>query len=492
LRIAIAQFSHETCTFCPERTTIDSLEPYVQRGQEVIDENKGIPNYLNGFISVLEDNDTDIIPIISVGMAPGPYTSWFTPECFDKYSNEIANKIKSQMPVDGVLLALHGAMAVEGVEKPEAEIVRRVRKVVGEVPIMVTLDLHANEDHELTDASDAVFIIRTYPHIDTDETGQKAAKCLIDTIKGKVKPTQALRKPGVVSASIFQGSEYHPMKVLYDLCREYEKRSDVIAVSVAPGFAYADVVDIGMSIIAVTDNNEELANEIVNDLCQKAWDLRFDLNKQLPKTKEGIAEVIELVNQGKGPVTVADGADRTGDSTHVLRELIEQGATNFAIPGMSDPKAIKYLFNNHQVGDNVTIKVGGWASKFSGEPVEISGEIIFMGSPEYKRVGPMGHGQKIKDSKIVTIDMGQDRYVVVSDRMRGANDSAPYTAANIDYTKLDIIPLKSRVHHRAYWDDIAKVDYKIDAPGIGAPNLLTLEYNNVPKDAYPIGDNFRR
>jgi len=104
----------------------------------------------------------------------------------------------------------------------------------------------------------------------------------------------------------------------------------------------------------------------------------------------------------------------------------------------------------------------------------------------------MGHGQKIKDGKIVTIDMGQDRYVVVSDRMRGANDSAPYTAANIDYTKLDIIPLKSRVHHRAYWDDIAKVDYKIDAPGIGAPNLLTLEYNNVPKDAYPIGDNFRR
>jgi microcystin degradation protein MlrC len=463
----------------------------VQRGQDVIDENKGIPNYLNGFISILEKNNSDIIPIISVGMAPGPYTSWFTPECFDKYSNEIADKIQSQMPLDGVLLALHGAMAVEGVDKPEAEIVRRVRKVVGDIPIMVTLDLHANEDHELTDVSDAVFVIRTYPHIDTDETGQKAAKCLIDTINGKVKPTQALRKPGVVSASIFQGSEYHPMKVLYDACREYEKRNDVIAVSVAPGFAYADVVDIGMSIIAVTDNNEALANEIVDDLCKKAWDLRFDLNKQLPKTKEGIAEVIELVKQGKGPVTIADGADRTGDSTHVLRELIEQGGTNFAIPGMSDPKAIDYLFNNHEVGDNVTIKVGGWASEFSGEPVEISGKIIFMGSPEYKRVGPMGHGQKVKDGKIVTIDMGQDRYVVVSDRMRGANDSAPYTAANIDYKKLDIIPLKSRVHHRAYWDDIAKIDYKIDAPGIGAPNLLTLEYHNVPKDAYPIGEDFK-
>ncbi|MFP4456605.1 MAG: M81 family metallopeptidase [Clostridia bacterium] len=493
MRIAIAQFSHETCTFCPERTTIDSLEPYVQRGQEVIDENKGIPNYLNGFISVLENNETDIVPISSIGMAPGPYTSWFTPECFDKYSYEIAEGIKKQMPVDGVLLALHGAMAVEGVPKPEAEIVRRVRNVVGDnVPIMVTLDLHANEDHELTDAADAVFIIRTYPHIDTEETGKKAAKCMVDTLKGNVKPTQALRKPGVVSASIFQGSEYHPMKVLYDKCREYEKRDDVISVGIAPGFAYADVVDIGMSIVAVTNNNLQLANEIVDQLCEIAWDLRHDLNKNLPNTKEGIAEVIEIVKQGKGPVTIADGADRTGDSTHVLRELLEQGATNFAIPGMSDPKAIDYLFNNHEVGDIVTIKVGGWASEFSGDPVEISGEIIFMGSPEYKRVGPMGHGQKVKDGKIVTIDMGQDRYVVVSDRMRGANDSAPYTAANIDYTKLDIIPLKSRVHHRAYWDDIVNVDYKIDAPGIGAPNLLTLEYENVPKDAFPIGDKFKK
>lgn len=492
LRIAIAEFSHETCTFCPQRTTIDTLEPYVTRGEEVIIQNKGIPNYLNGFIKILEENKADIVPIISVGMAPGPYTSWFTPECFNKYSYEIAEKIKDKMPLDGVLLALHGAMAVEGVAKPEAEIVRRVRNVVGDVPIMVTLDLHANEDHELTDVSDAVFIIRTYPHIDTEEAGQRAAKCLIDTLNGKVKPVQALKKPGVVSASIFQASEYHPMKVLYDACKEYEKQKGVIAVGVAPGFAYADVLDIGMSIVAVTDNNLQLAENIVNELSNIAWDLRFDLNQKLPATKEGIKEVIELVKKGKGPITIADGADRTGDSTHVLRELLDQGAKNFAIPGISDPQAVTELFINHKLGDDVSLEIGGWASEFSGDPVMVSGKIIFMGSPEYKLIGPMGHGKNVKDGKIVTIDMGDNRYVVVSDRMRGANDSAAFTAANIDYKKLDIIPLKSRVHHRAYWDDIANTDYKINAPGIGTPDLVSLDYYNIPDDSFPIGKQYKK
>ncbi len=491
MKIAIAEFSHETCTFCPDRTTIESLEPYVTRGSSVITENKGIPNYINGFINVLEANKAEIVPVISVGMAPGPYTSWFTPECFEKYTSEICTSLEKSMPLDGVLLALHGAMAVEGIDKPEAEIAKRVRATVGEIPIMVTLDLHANEDHELTDVTDGVFVIRTYPHIDSQETAEKAAACLVDTIKGKVKPTQALSKPNVVSASIFQASEYHPMKVLYDACRNFEKQEDVICVSVAPGFAYADVVDIGMSIIAVTNNNQDLAEKIVEEMKLLAWDLRYDLNQKLPKTKEGIAEVISLIEQGKGPITIADGADRTGDSTHVLKELLAQGAKNFALPGMSDPKAIYYLYENHQVGDNVKLKVGGWASEYSGNPVEVSGNIIFMGSPEYRLIGPMGKGRKMKDSRIVTLDMGDNRFLVISERMRGANDSAAFTAAKIDYEKLDIIALKSRVHHRAYWDDIANIDFKIDAPGIGAANLLSLEFDNVPKEAFPIGKAYK-
>jgi len=492
VRIAIAEFSHETCTFCPDRTTIASLDPFALRGKEVIDKMKGIPNYINGFLNVLEQHDdVEIIPVISVGMAPGPYTSWFTPACFDKYCTEIQEGLSQAGDLDGVLLALHGAMAVEGVGKPEAEIVRRVRKIVGDIPVMVTLDLHANEDHELTDVATAVFVLKTYPHLDSQETGEIAAHCLVDTIKGKVKPTQALRKPNVVSASIFQASDFHPMKDLYDMCREWEKREDVICVSVAPGFAYADVPDIGMSIIAVTDNDPELAASIADEMKEKAWNLRNSLNQKLPQTKEAVSEVIKLVEEGKGPVLVADGADRTGDSTHVLKELLAQGAKNFGIPGMSDPQAAKYLAENHQVGDSVTISIGGWASEYSGTPVEVTGTIEFIGKPDYKLVGPMGKGRLVKDGLIVTLNLGMGNYVVVSERMRGSNDSSGFTAAGIDYRKLDIVVLKDRVHHRAFWDSYCNIDFKIDAPGIGAVNLRSLEYHNVPKEAFPIGDNWK-
>ncbi|QOR36551.1 M81 family metallopeptidase [Clostridium sp. 'deep sea'] len=491
MRIAIAEFAHETCTFCPDRTTYNTLNPYASRGSNVIYKNKGLPNYINGFLNVLEQhNSVEIVPIISVGMAPGPYTSWFTENCFNKFCTEIQDRLVNSLELDGVLLALHGAMAVEGIAKPEAEIVRRVRQVVGDIPIMVTLDLHANEDAELTDVTDAVFVLKTYPHLDSQEIGETAAQCMLDTLAGKLKPTQALVKPNIVSASIFQASDYYPMKELYDLCREWEKQQEVICVSVAPGFAYADVPDIGMSVIAVTNNNQALAQKISQEIAAKAWQLRDALNQKLPKTKEAVNQVIELVKQGKGPVLMADGADRTGDSTHVLKELLLQGAKNFAMPGIADPVATAYLAKNHKIGDTVTVKIGGWASEFSGDPVEVTGEIIYIGRPEYRLIGPMGKGSLVKSCLIVTLSLGNGSYVVVSENMRGAIDSGGFTSAKIDYKKLDIVVLKDRVHHRAFWDSYCNVDFKVDAPGIGAVDLKSLHYDNVPAEAYPIGKNY--
>lgn len=493
MRIAVASFSHETCTFCPEPTTIARLEPYVLRGQEVFDRTRGIPTYINGFMEVAQaETDVDLIPIILAGPSPGGFTTWFETEAFDKYADEIVAGIKAALPLDGVLLALHGAMAVTNVPKPEAELARRVRAVVGDIPIMVTLDLHANEDHELTEATDAVFVIKTYPHVDSQETGIAAAQCLVDTIRGKVKPVQALRRPGIVSASIFQASDFYPMKDIYARCEKWEEDPRVIRVNVAPGYAYADVPDIGMSVIAVTNDAPELAEDIAQDISDFAWTLKEALNRPLPNTKDGVAQVIKLVGEGKGPVLIADGADRTGDSTHVLRELLAQGAKSFGIPGIADPQAAKLLEETAKVGDTVTVTIGGWASEHSGEPIEVTGKIDFMGRPSYTLIGPMRKGMTVQDGFVVALNLGNNNHVVVSERMRGANDSSAFTAVGIDYTSLDIIILKDRVHHRAYWDDIVNIDFPIDAPGIGVVNLLDLKFENAPDDAYPIGTRWRK
>lgn len=491
MRIGIAGFSDETCTFCKDPTTIERFEQGTVRGQAILERSRGIPTYINGFMRVLEAEGAEMVPTVAASKGPGGFSSWLTTECFDKYSYEIADALKAAGKLDGVLLALHGAMAVTGVPRPEAELVRRVRKAVGDIPIMVTLDLHANEDQEMADAADAVFILKTYPHVDSQEIGEIAARCMVETVRGNMRPTMACRRPGIISASIYQASAYHPMKDIYDRCREWEKKPDVYCVSVAPGYAYADVVDAGMSVFVVTNNNQALAEEIAQDISDFAWSLRESFSEPLPGAEEATRMAMELVAQGKGPVVIADGADRIGDSTHMLKELLRQGAKNWGIPGITDPKAAAWLEQNAKVGDTVTVKIGGWYDENSGEPVEVTGKVVFMGRPAYKLVGPMGKGATVRDGFITTLDLGEGRYVVVSERMRGANDSAGFTAAGIDYTKLDIIVLKDRVHHRAYWDSVAKVDIRTSVPGQGPADLSLLHYENIPEDIYPVGKKWR-
>ena len=488
MRIAVAGFADETCTFCLEPTTEERFEPATLRGEDLLEKNRGIPNYINGYIRGAEAEGVELVPLVYAKKAPGGFQSWLTTACFDRYADEIADRLRDDGPFDGVLLALHGAMAVTGVPRPEAEIVRRARAAVGDdVPIMVTLDLHANEDREMAEVADGVFVIKTYPHVDTQETGEEAARRLIQTIRGDINPVVACKHPGIVSASIFQATSYQPMKDLLERCREWEEREeDLLYLAVAPGYAYADVPDIGMSVWAVADGDEDLASRAAQDVSDLAWTLRHSLARDLPKPREAVAEVMNLVARGEKPVVIADGADRIGDTTHVLRELLRQGALNWAIPGIADPEAARNLEESASVGDTVTLRVGGWYNETSGDPVEVTGTLAFMGRPRYKLVGPMGKGSTVQDGFVARLDLGDNRQLVISERMRGSNDSAGLTSVGIDVDSLDIIVLKDRVHHRAFWDNVAKVDYPINAPGIGFADLRDLEYENVPPDTFPI------
>lgn len=492
MRIAIASFVDETMTFLKEPTGIDRFEPAVRRGEEVVRENRGVPTYINGYLNVLAYEGIEAVPIVEARKAPGPFSSWITEECFDKYAAEISAGLADAGRIDGVMLALHGAMAVEGVPKPEAEICRRVRSVVGNIPVMVTLDLHANEDHELTDVTEGVFVLKTYPHVDSEEIGEIAARCMVRTVRGEMSPVQVCRKPGLASPSIFQGSQDSPMRDIYGRCRQWEQEPGVYCVSVAPGFAYADVRDVAMCVIAVTDNDPSLARRVADDVSEYAWSLRDGFERKLPGPREAVGQVMQLVREGHRPVVIADGADRIGDSTHVLKELIDQGAYNWAIPGLYDPVAVKQLETHGKLGDKVSLTVGGWYGDLSGQPVKVSGVIEYLGRPEYRLIGPMGRGRLVRDGFVARVNMGNNRHVVIADRTRSANDSTGFTSVGIDVASLDIVPLKSRVHHRAYWDTVAKVNFPIDAPGyFELVNLNQLEYRNLPADVYPIGRNWR-
>jgi microcystin degradation protein MlrC len=491
MRIAVASFSHETCTFNPTPTTVEDFEwGGVPRGQAVLDATRGVSTYINGFIKVAEASpDIELIGILDASRPRGGSSgSWLTQACFDTYSHGIAEGISTVDDIDGVLLALHGAMAVTGVLKPEAELVRRVRQVVGDKPIMVTLDLHANEDHELTDVADGVFIIKTYPHVDMEAIGMVAARCMAETVRGNLKPTMAIRKPGIITPSVFQGTGTQPSKAIMERAKAWEEREpDVFCVSVAFGFAYADVPDVGATVIAVTHDNPDLAERVAQDVSDFIWEQRQPFaGKTLPKTQPGVAQAIEAAQANAGPVIIADHSDRMGDSTHILRELVAQQARRVAVVSIADENAIKHLQATAQVGDQVTLHVGGHTTEWAGTPVDITGTVTFLDDCTFTLTGPMSRGATQRLGTVAVLHFGEDNHLVITSGLFQLLDDAILHAVGLNPDALDILAIKSRVHFRAFYEDVASAIIEIDAPGLGPADLSQHQYEHIPENLYPL------
>jgi microcystin degradation protein MlrC len=476
VRIGVATFSHETCTFCPVPTGVAEWEYYGPpiRGDSVLERG----SYVEGFVSrAREHRGVELVGILSPrGAKGGSSGSWITKEAFDKYSYGIADDLRGAGRLDGVFLALHGAMAVTDVARPEAEIVRRVREVVGDIPIFVTLDLHANEDHELSDAADAVFIVKRYPHYDARLQGERAARIMLRTIRGTFSPVMATRKPGVITPSVFQGTGESPAMDIMERARRWENRETDVFVSVAFGFAYADVPEVGATVMVVANGDQELADRIADDMSDYIWRVREEFaGKRLPKTRAGVAQAVAAARAGRTPVVVADHADRTGNSTHILEELIRQGARNFVVATIADSLAIREVVSRAQAGERVSVNVGGYADRFAGRPVPIEGVVEYLG--EYGRA-----------DTVAVLRFGNNNRVILTPQLHQVTTPGIFGRLGIDLGEVDMVVLKSRVHFRRGFVEtgLAGAVVIVDAPGLGPADLSTIDYRNVPEGLYPL------
>ena len=258
--------------------------------------------------------------------------------------------------------------------------------------------------------------------------------------------------------------------------RIWEHRAKGAFVSVAFGFAYADVPDVGASVMVITNDDRKLAEEIAQDVSDYIWRVREQFaGKKLPKTWEGVAGAIAAAKAGATPVVVADHSDRTGNSTHILAELIRQGEARFCITTLADVKAIDEIRAKAGVGDLLTINVGGYADEYAGKPVTIDGKV--------ETLGRYGHFDTV-----AVLLFGNNNRVILTPLLHQVTDTDIFAPLGINLDDVHIIVLKSRVHFRRGFveNGFAKSVVWIEAPGLGPSDLAGIPYKNIPGGLYPL------
>ncbi|NNK64237.1 MAG: M81 family metallopeptidase, partial [Gemmatimonadetes bacterium] len=305
-RVVVATFQHETCTFCPGGDV--EAEDWRARlaGDEVLESG----GYVRGFVAQSADyGDMELVGLRSpTGVFGGSSRSWNSNAAFEGFVEDMIEDLRASMPVDGVYLALHGAMAVRGVPRPEAEIARRFREVVGpEVPIAGSFDLHGNEDAAFLEHADFAFVTKRYPHYDASLQGARAARALHTVMSGRYEPTTATRKPGIITATVVQWTGQSPSSDIMERARRWEAREDDAFVSVFYGYPWSDVPDVGATVHVMTNGDQALADEIADDMNDFIWSVREEFaGGSYPLPDEAAQMVLEAVDRGVTPVAVGD------------------------------------------------------------------------------------------------------------------------------------------------------------------------------------------
>jgi microcystin degradation protein MlrC len=481
-KVAVATFSHETCTFCPggdvtvedwERVSPPlSGEPLLSAG-----------GYIRGFVSEAEDyGDMELVGLTSpLGVFGGSSRSWNTEETFHHFLDLMIQDLGAALPVDGVFLALHGAMAVRDVPRPEAEIARAFREVVGpDVPIVATFDLHGNEDGEFLRWADFAFTTKRYPHYDAALQGSRAARALHRTMKGSYSPATASRKPGIITATVLQWTGASPSMDIMERARRWEAREPDAFVSVFYGYPWSDVPDVGAAIHVMTNNDQELADRIADDMNEYFWRVReeFALG-EFPQPAEAAQVVRQAVADGAVPVAVGDHSDRPGDATHILRAFEEADIGRVLYGTITDPRVLEALEEGGaQPGDAFDMEIGGFTPS-GGTPFRIQGTLSYF-------------DEGFSYDKVAVVEFGEGNAVIITPTYEQVTEPGRFAFLPMGLEDFDVFVVKSRVHFRRGFDEtgFAKTIVVVEAPGpfVGTTFLDALPYEHVDLDQlYPFG-----
>jgi microcystin degradation protein MlrC len=484
--------AQETNTFQWQPTTLDDFQRpgfgSLVRGVEIL-ALAGTGTVYGGVIPAAADLGIELIPTTYASVMPGGPVER---AAFDALRDEILAGIAAALPVDGVLLVLHGAMVLSDWDDAEGLLLREVRALVGpDVPIVVPLDLHTNLSDEMVAQATALVGYREYPHTDMPETGERAIRLLAATIRDEVTPVMAhTRLPLIAPNQAMVTTWDSPLKIAIDRARELERLPEILAASVFGGFPFADVPFGGISTVVVTDGDPALARESADELAGCCWQQREAFTIDPVPVAAAIAEAMAAPD---GSVFVlADIADSgasgtAGDGTAILQGLLDAGARSASFAQIMDPEAVAACVAAG-VGTTVTLTIGGKHDRLHGSPVTVTGVVRLIHAGEFALAGPMGAGTTASRGTTVVLEIGGLGGIEVQlTELRGhPSDLNHFRAFGIEPTERRILVLKSAAHFRAAFEPIATRVIEVDAPGISSPRLTTFPYQHLRRPIFPL------
>lgn len=482
-RVLVAEFKHETNTFIHEKTGIKQFnERYVKTAEEVIPFFKGNKSEISAFIDVGEEENFELIPAIAANAWPGgPVTR----EVYNMVKDTIIESINKASDIDAVLLSLHGAMVLEDEPDGEGELLEAIREVIGEgVPIITTLDLHANITEKMVRNVNGFFPFDNNPHTDIYERGHEAAKTLAKILRKQIKPVISIKKLPILSPLL--ETDIEPHKSFLNMIHRWEEDPRVISTSIIAGFPYADIYESGMTIIAQTNDDISLAEHIVNQL----GDAILKRHEEFIITAIPIEEAIKnAMDAPEGPIVLGDFADNVGagapgDGTHILQKLIEMKANNVGITLIADPETVEKAISAG-VGSVVNVTLGGKTNPIAGKPVKTRAVVKTIADGKLIYKGPLFYGQQLGIGRTVLLEIDGVE-AVVSERRAQPLDLEFFRRFGVEPLDKKILVVKSSVHYRAAYNAIAKKIITVDAPGVVAPNLKQLSFKNVRRPIFPL------
>ena len=487
--ILLAGFKHETNTFSALPTGLDAYRARaLYLDDEIPARLRGTKTEMAAFLDFCDRQGWRARHPVYADATPSGKVS---KTAFEFVGGKILTALQAGGPVDGILLALHGAMVCEHTDDGEGELLAAIRAVVGDaVPVAVSLDLHANVTDRMADLADVLVLYRTYPHIDQYETASRAAELLRRAIAGEIKP-----KNTVVRGAMIDGADHGrttspgPMCEVLASADKLLSRPGVLAAGVAAGFPWVDILDTGPSAVIVGDCADPKYRAMADGLIAEIWEKRRRTTVETVDVETAMAMVKQAAPTDR-PIVLADFADNPGgggygDATRLLKGMLDAGLQDAAFATIYDPRAVQTCVDNG-LGARVVVDLGGKIDPRYGDPISLTGTVSAVTDGTFTLDGPMMAGTRIDMGPTAVLRVGGLDIVITSGRFQ-AYDRMFFRHARIEPTAKQVLAVKSAHHFRAAFGPIASQIIVVDSGGgLTSRNYKELSYRKVRRPVYPL------